>query len=190
MTILDFDEVNKYEEFKERLLEMPPSELMDSKQDVVKDVTDLLEFAYMLGFSRASEELGVVADDILELLPSDYDDRMKESVYKDIAGKDFVTRVSEYAELGDAQSIIRVVETDGNRVYNSGGLLGARGIAKFKTWITQNDERVRETHSYLESMTVPYDEDFYTFDGDHAPYPGLFERVENNANCRCTVLFS
>ena len=161
-----------------------------AEREVVKDVADLLEFAYMLGFSRASEELGVMAEDLLDILPKDYDDRMMESVYRDIAGKNFIDRVTEYAEMGNPADILRVLETDGNRVYNAGGLLGARGKASYKTWLTQLDDRVRETHDYLEAVTVPIDEDFYTFDGDHAPMPGMFENVANNANCRCTLLFS
>ena len=57
-----------------------------------------------------------------------------------------------------------------------------------KTWGTMLDESVRETHSYLESVSVPLEEEFFTFDGDHAPYPGLFQKAENNVNCRCFVI--
>jgi hypothetical protein len=49
------------------------------------------------------------------------------------------------------------------------------------------DEKVRDTHKYLEGMTVALDEEFYTYDGDHAPAPHGFTKVENNANCRCVV---
>ena len=62
--------------------------------------------------------------------------------------------------------------------------------AKRKTWATMLDDRVRETHEYLEGQTVGMDDDFYTYDGDHAPAPGLFELAENNVNCRCELLFS
>lgn len=253
MTILDFDELNSFAEFKDKLTAMPVSEVMEKKNEIRDEVGWLLEFAYMLGFDRASEELGVLAEDFVpylptdyvgaigsrngaigssdstktgsystsggttnggfstsrgsdsssggrnstsgkktlsDILPKDYDQRMRESVYREIEGKNFADRVIEHAEMGDKNAILRVVETDGNRVYNSGGLLGARGKAKFKTWETQLDDRVRETHDYLQSVTVPIDEDFYTFDGDHAPQPGMFERVESNAGCRCYLTFS
>ena len=216
MTILDFDELNSFREFREELLSMKPSEIMDQKERLRDEVEWLLEFAYMLGFDRAREELGVIAEDlqpflpsdyvtptstsltpnvsslepIVPTLPSDYNERMTETVNKEIAGKTFADRVLEHAEKGDAQAILRVAETDGNRVYNSGGLLGARGEATTKTWETMQDDRVRETHDYLQSMTVPIDEDFYTYDGDHAPCPGGFEDVNNNANCRCWLSFS
>lgn len=216
MTILDFDELNSFREFREELLSMKPSEIMDQKFRLRDEVEWLLEFAYMLGFDRAREELGVIAEDLQPFLPSDYvtptstsltpnvsslepivptlpidyDQRMSEAVNKEIAGKTFADRVLEHAEKGDAQAILRVAETDGNRVYNSGGLLGARGEATTKTWETMQDDRVRETHDYLKSMTVPIDEDFYTYDGDHASCPCGFENVENNANCRCWLTFS
>ena len=56
-----------------------------------------------------------------------------------------------------------------------------------KRWQTMMDDRVRDTHSYLEGMEVPYNEDFWTYDSDHAPAPGMFNRPENNINCRCVV---
>lgn len=223
MTIFDFDELNSFKEFREELLSMKPSEVMDQKERIRDRVGWLLEFVYMLGFDRAKEELGSIAEDLepflptdyrdtptgyisdtpggytemtttnggkpSENLPKDYDQRMQEAVWKEIKGKNFSDRVLEHAEMGDKEAILKVVETDGNRVYNSGGLLGARGKAKFKTWETMMDDRVRETHDYLQSVTVPIDEDFYTFDGDHAPQPGGFENVENNANCRCFLSF-
>lgn len=212
MTILDFDELNSFREFREELLSMKPSEIMDQKFRLRDEVEWLLEFAYMLGFDRAREELGVIAEDLQPFLPSDYlnpigsrneagssvglslpsdyDQRMTETVNKEIKGKTFSDRVLEHAELGDAQAILRVAETDGNRVYNSGGLLGARGEATTKTWETMQDDRVRETHDYLQSMTVPIDEDFYTFDGDHAPCPGEFENPANSVGCRCWLSFN
>jgi hypothetical protein len=52
------------------------------------------------------------------------------------------------------------------------------------------DEKVRDTHQYLEGMTVGIEEDFWTYDNDHASAPGLFEFAENNVNCRCELLFS
>lgn len=217
MTILNFDELNSFQTFKEMLVTMPPSRVMEEKERIRDEVEWLLEFAYMLGFDRASEELGVIAEDLTpflpadyadeptdssntptgntpsrsveDILPKDYDQRMHETVWKDIKGKNFSDRVLEHAEMGDKEAILRVVETDGNRVYNSGGLLGARGIAKTKTWETMMDDRVREQHSYLQSVTVPIDEDFYTYDGDHAPQPGGFEDPALNINCRCFLSF-
>jgi hypothetical protein len=49
------------------------------------------------------------------------------------------------------------------------------------------DDRVRDTHDYLEGMVVPFSSRFYTYDGDSADYPGGFTLPENNIGCRCVV---
>ena len=56
-----------------------------------------------------------------------------------------------------------------------------------KKWQTMEDDRVRDTHDYLQGVVVDRDERFYTFDGDSARYPGDFGLPENNVNCRCYV---
>lgn len=112
------------------------------------------------------------------------------SIFRKFDGKDFTDRVREYAELGNANEILRVVETDGNRVYNTGGVEGARKSgATSKTWRTMKDDRVRDTHDYLEGVTVGIDEKFFTYDGDSARYPGDFEAPQNSIGCRCWLEF-
>ena len=202
MTILDFDQLNKYTDLKARLLSMPPSEIMEKKEEIRDEVWGLLEYAYMLGYSLASTEMGVIADWFIPFLPDDYmdaqpnaevklnEEQKDETIYKQIDGKDFSQRVMEHAEKGDAQSIIRVMETDGNRVYNTAGNLGAKASgATSKTWNTMMDERVRDTHDPLEGVTVPIDGKFVTWDGDEADAPCGFTRPENSINCRCWLTF-
>lgn len=232
MQILDFDNINKYQEVRTWLMNQTPSQLMEKKVQAVNVVWDLLEYLYMLGFTSAKEEVGEIAEYAKPFLPDDYVDgqngavergtstsgeaRLNESsssspsnipsstdsltaeqqkvadmsIFRKFDGKDFTDRVREYAELGSANEILRVVETDGNRVYNTGGVEGARSVgATSKTWRTMLDDRVRDTHDYLEGITVGIDEKFYTYDGDSARYPGDFEMPENSINCRCFLEF-
>ena len=49
------------------------------------------------------------------------------------------------------------------------------------------DERVRDTHSPLEGITVGLNDLFYTWDGDAAMAPGGFTLPQNNVNCRCWI---
>lgn len=202
MTILDFDQLNKFTDFREWLTSMQPSEVMEKKNEIRDGVWDLLEYAYMLGYSLASTELGVIADWFIPFLPDDYmdaqpnadvemsEEEKDETIYRKIDGKDFSQRVIEHAEQGDIPSILRVVETDGNRVYNTAGTNGARQAgATTKTWNTMMDDRVRDTHDYLEGMTVGIDEKFVTYDGDSADAPCGFSNVANNASCRCVLSF-
>ena len=59
-----------------------------------------------------------------------------------------------------------------------------------KTWVTMADDRVRDTHDYLEGMSVPINERFFTFDNDYGRYPGDFQLPQNNINCRCRISLS
>lgn len=198
MTILEFDEIEKYQEAREWIVSMTPSQLMEKKREVTDVVWDLLTYLYMLGYNTATEEVGQqIAEDVKPFLPIDYDDLSDEqkqvadeAIYKKFDNKNFIDRVSEYAELGEASNIIRVVETDGNRVYNYGGLNGAKDNgAKFKTWNTMEDFKVRDSHDALAGITVPLDDKFVTYDGDEAMIPGGFETPQNNVNCRCWLTF-
>ena len=89
--------------------------------------------------------------------------------------------------------LVALVESEYHRVYNAAEQDGATdyvnndGFGVTKNWITVKDADVRETHKYLEGQSVALEEEFFTFDGDHAPYPGKFTRAENNVNCRCIV---
>lgn len=59
-----------------------------------------------------------------------------------------------------------------------------------KTWQTQKDERVRDTHRFLQGVTIPTDQRFWTIDGDSALTPGGFLTAQNNVNCRCVLVYS
>ena len=130
-----------------------------------------------------------------ENLSSNYeptvDDVMK-VVDAKVAGKTWRERVEDYfSNGGTGADLARIADTEMHRIANTAALKTAqRAGAKTKTWATMLDDRVRETHDYLEGMTVGIDEDFYTYDGDHAPAPGGFALAENNVNCRCELVFS
>lgn len=89
-----------------------------------------------------------------------------------------------------------LLESEYHRVFNDASSDTAKKIEKklgkkgTKTWATMRDDRVRDTHEYLEGQTVSIDEKFYTFDGDSAYAPGGFSTAENNANCRCVLKFN
>lgn len=210
MQILDFDNINKYTEFKTWLTSLSPSQVMEKKQEIRDGVWDLLEYAYVLGFKDARDELGVVADGFERFLPDDYKDeptvkseathrgsyipkdfveQKDASIYKKFGDEDFSQRVIKYAELGDVSSIVRVAETDGHRVYNDGGYEGAKDFATSKTWETMMDDKVRDPHWELEGVTVGMD-DFFEIDGAKAKYPGDFGVPELDINCRCTISYN
>lgn len=185
--ILPYDELNNIQSrLEEESFSITSSDGKPGKRfdaDACIDIVlDALIMAYVYGVDYANETLGT------EIPPTK--EEMREAIYKKIADKDFEQRVREYAENGQLPEIMRVVETDMTRVFNEGSLNTAtQAGAQTKTWITMNDDRVRDSHSYLEGMTVPLNAEFYTFDGDHASAPGGFSMAENNVNCRCVLAF-
>ena len=155
---------------------------------ITDDILSFLINAYTLGIRNA----GIMLDSDLSVNV----DKMEDAIFLVIEGKTFADRVADHVGGNDLGGLQNLVESEFHRVYNAavqdGGNEyvdnGTFGVTK--TWYTMKDDRVRETHQYLEGQSVPLEEEFFTFDGDHAPYPGRFIRVENNANCRCIVLLT
>lgn len=152
-----------------------------SPDDAEDEILDLLIMAYVFGVQSASDSLGmdITADP----------DKMRESIYKRIADKDFAQRAREAAERGDTADLALIAETDAHRVYSEAVVEAGRASGRpvKKRWETMQDSRVRETHDYLQSMVVDLNDEFYTFDGDHALGPGGFQLAENNCGCRCVL---
>ena len=194
-----------------------PEERKRRKRDRIDEILEMLIMAYMFGNESANTML--FGTDVVDTLDPEQPNRpvridvddMNKSVFKDIAGKDWEQRVSEYydSDSGTVDDVIRVVDTDMNRIYNDSVLdVGEKANAGrvewsnedlpapdtknrvMKTWVTMADDRVRDTHDYLEGMTVPVDGRFWTFDSDYARYPGDFQLPQNNINCRCRISLS
>lgn len=147
-------------------------------------IFDLMVIYYAFGCEDAKEEIGKISDKPIELNPIP----PMEEIYRQYDGKDFTDRVAEE----EIEGIIRVADTEVRRMYN----LGSYGTALKselnlnKTWVTANDLKVRDTHWYLEGVTLPINEKFVTYDGDEAMYPHGFNTAGNNANCRCILTYS
>ena len=180
-SILPLDELNRLET---TLREMFPNGLVEEDlEDVIDLMLDLFLLAYATGNEAVSEALGFPYE------PS-YD-KVMETVDRNIAGETWRDRVKEwFSNNGTVDDLIRIADTEMHRDANEAALNTAKEAgAKYKTWMTMLDDRVRDTHFPLQSVRVPIDADFYTFDGDKAQAPGMFERAENNVNCRCELRF-
>ena len=182
-SVLPFDELNR---FADQIRQRYGKEKLKSEdaEDIIDELLDLFLLAYALGNEVTNENLSYnyqpTVDEALEVVDAK------------VAGKTWRERTEDYfANGGNVDDIVRIVETETHRIANTSALNTARkaGATK-KTWVTMLDDRVRETHDYLEGVSVPIDEDFYTYDGDHASAPGLFDLAENNVNCRCELIFS
>lgn len=182
-SILPMDELNRLDaEIRERFGNN--SLQKRDEEDIIDELLDLFLLAYAMGNSVTNDNLSS------NYAPS-VDDVMK-VVDAEVAGKTWRERVEDYfANGGTGEDLARIADTEAHRIANTAALDTARYAgARYKTWATMLDDRVRDTHDYLEGETVNIDDDFYTYDGDHASAPGLFELAENNVNCRCELLFS
>ena len=182
-SILPMDELNRVDtEIRERFGNTKLEKR--DEEDVIDMLLDLFLLAYATGRSVTNENLSSNYNPSL--------DEIMKVVDAEVAGKTWRQRVEDYfSSGGTGEDLARIADTEMHRIANTAALDTAKFAgAKRKTWATMLDDRVRETHEYLEGQTVGMDDDFYTYDGDHAPAPGLFELAENNVNCRCELLFS
>lgn len=187
MVAMPFDEVNKFSD--DVTIHFDADGKIRSKQDeedIIDELLDLYLLAYFSGVEAANSDIHT------NIAPSEKE--VLEIIDEPIAGETWRERVHNYFESGgNVYDIRRIAETDATRIYNTAVLDVADratpsvGSTTYKRWVTMQDDKVRETHDYLEGVAVPYDADFYTFDGDHARAPGLFALPENNINCRCTI---
>ena len=145
---------------------------------------DCLEDAYIEGF--ASAEYMLQQEEDIE------DDLLFFALEKEYDGESIYTKFDNYYEQNDAEKLKVLVESEFHRVYSQGGLdmAEATGRDVYKTWQIMQDDRVRETHDYLEGMTIPVREKFKTLDMDEADAPGGFTLPENNVNCRCWLSYT
>ena len=185
-SILPMDELNRVDsEIRERFGDesLQKRDKRD-EEDIIDELLDLFLLAYAMGNSVTNDSLSSnyepTVDDVIKVVDAK------------VAGKTWRERVEDYfSSGGTGADIARIADTEMHRIANTAALDTAkRAGATSKTWVTMADERVRDSHQYLESVTVGIDDDFYTYDGDHASAPGLFELAENNVNCRCELLFS
>lgn len=153
-------------------------------EDIIDDLLDILFLSIANGVISINDAFGA------DYVPSA--EKIESILYKKIDGKTWEERVRDWYENGGTSAdIVRIAETESHRVGNEIAFEAAKAVgATRKTWFTMLDDRVRETHDFLESVTVAINDDFYSFDGDHAPYPGAFEKAENNCGCRCEIQYS
>lgn len=183
--ILPYDELDEVRSrLEEEASETSPSGV--KKYDPKKAceiVLDYLTFCYSCGVRNANEMMNTSY--VAQF------DELNAAVTKRIEGKNYIDRVTEYAEQGDMFGIMLVAETDATRVMNTAAdTTAVKGGARYKTWQTMEDDRVRSTHAFIQGMQVGINDLFVTYDGDSARFPGDFGFVENNANCRCYLSYS
>lgn len=184
-SILPFDELNALKVRIRRHFDETTGRIKSRKdcEDILDELLDLYLLAYAEAVDAINSQFGTGVEPTAQ--------EIQEVVFKRIDGATWQDRVLEwYMQGGTITEIMRIAETELHRIGNTAAYNTAVSAgATTKKWLTMLDERVRDTHVYLESVSVPIDAEFYTYDGDHAQAPGLFERPENNINCRCELAY-
>lgn len=194
--------VQTYKKYKDKFFEISVEYVIEQMVDFF---VQILVTAYVTGYQTISFN---DEDAVIEIA------EMQNVLYADIAGKTFADRVREdilldymtgknssevnsssSANSADASNkLATIAETEFHRIFNTGAYVSAGKAVKAgkhveKFWNTMDDDKVRATHEYLEDEGVPYDAEFYTFDGDSARFPGDFTNAKNNVGCRCWLTY-
>ena len=182
--IASFDELNKMLTAS-YMNAIESSESLERRAEMIRDdIVSYLILGYRMGVEDTAANLGVSA--------SVDPDFLETALFLTIEGKTLFDRIWDDVVSGSMGALQAVVETEYHRMYNAGAYDTAAAYDYMDiigTWSTMRDEKVRDTHDYLEGKQVALGERFYTYDGDSARYPGDFSKAENNVNCRCAVIW-
>ena len=184
------------------------------REGILDSVLDLLILSYLYGNEAANTMLGTeeaVDTERLdkavteEIAGETWIQRINEYITNGTA-EDVIRVIETDSHRIYNEAIYAVGETVGEKVSDEeSSPVGAQAILPgpngssvparpkgvvYKTWETMMDDRVRDTHQYLEGTTIPFDEYFYTYDGDSALRPGDFAYPENDIGCRCRLRLS
>lgn len=192
--ILPFDELNNLRTEIERRFTIvettdgePPRERIRSEKDLY-DIIDMMLDLFLLAYEKGVDEVNrQFGTDFRPTL-----DEIESTIDKPIKGATWVDRMwAWYKADGTVEDIMRIAETEAHRDGNTAADTTAKKAgATTKTWLTMEDDKVRDTHFYLQSVTVGIDDRFYAYDGDSALFPGDFMDASNNANCRCEIRYA
>ena len=157
----------------EKITETTPTE------EIEDSLLDLLIMAYVFGTDDVSKSLNE------EIKPDT--DKMNKSVYKKIEGKTWVERIREATTQEELE---RIFVTESHRCFLDGQWDSAKGRATHKTWHTQEDDKVRDSHWYLDGLKVGLNDYFYTLNGDRTLRPLGFDIPSEDINCRCYLEYT
>lgn len=181
--IFPFDEINALKQRLESHFQNGKIKSKKDVEDIIDELLDLYLLAYANGTRAINEQFKT------DVQPSA--EELEKVLYRKVDGKTWEKRVWDwFDEGGTIADIVRIAETEAHRIGNEAADSAAGKVgATTKTWQTMLDDKVRDTHSYLQSISVPVNGRFYTYDGDSARFPGDFSTPENNCNCRCELIY-
>lgn len=183
MDLVPFDELNRVESGLSIHFENGVIRSRQDAEDIIDELLDLFLLSYATGTEATNLELSAriepTTDDVFRVIDAEID------------GKTWRQRVMDYYENGGSEfDIRRIAETESHRDANAAAYETAvKAGATTKTWNTMRDDRVRDTHQYLNGVSAPIDGEFYSFRGGSTLYPGQWGLAEEDCNCRCWLSY-
>ncbi len=191
----------------------PPGSLIDSEElaaDTERKTASGHRLILAAAGNAAAEPLGISFDisaPASEAVLAQFAGRIQATIADAIAEQVSGATSAGYASGDSVATVARAIRdrtseisrvradmlarSDLNGLANSGSLLMAQvsGASATKTWLSAEDERVRETHAEADGQTVAID-DVFDVGGESAMYPGDPSLSwEEAANCRCTLVY-
>ena len=179
MTILPIDEINALED--KLTIHFNDDGKIKSKQDA-EDIIDELLDLFLLSYAMGVDSVGVEQPPL---------ETVEKTLYERIDGKTWVDRVWDYYDKGGTvYDIARIGATEAHRDANAAAYDAARtaGMTK-KVWHCMMLPTSRDTHVYLDGVTVPIDGSFYSYKGGQTQYPGQWGIAEEDCNCLCWLTY-
>ena len=191
---MKFDELNRLRSFFSKM------KLPQEDKDKRVSLGLLLYDAFFYVFSMMKLELKLKGE-----IDHDYYIRVLDGRLRDVLddNEEYIQRLTE--DVIDAterhldeeyyfseERALLIAQNESNSVYNNIDFVNAIREGKmFKTWITEEDSKVRPAHEDVDLVTIPIQESFFV-GGDMMMYPHdyLNGSAENLINCRCTCEYS
>lgn len=184
MDLVPFDELNRFEAGLTRYFgEDGKIKSREAYEDMLDEMLDLFLLAYANGV--AATNLSLSSDHKPEL------SEVMQTVDAKVVGKTWRERMQEYFDNGGTvEDVVRIAETEAHRDANAGAYDTAKASgATMKVWHTMMDDRVRDSHYWLEGVTAPIDGEFYNWKGERTMYPGQWGIAEEDCGCRCWLTY-
>ncbi|MBO7205141.1 MAG: hypothetical protein J6V08_01840 [Candidatus Methanomethylophilaceae archaeon] len=192
MDVMPFDELNK---FKAAIpIFFNEDGRIKSKADF-DSLLDMLEDLFLLSYANGVEltnlSLGSAIEPTAEEVRETIDKKIQGKTWRDRMDGYFPKTVSDSGQAaGTINEVIRIAETEAHRDSNAAAWSTAKKAgATQKIWHTMQDDRVRDSHYYLEGVAAPIDGEFYSFLGNSTQYPGQWGVAEEDVNCRCWLTY-
>ena len=179
MDLMPFDAINRLE--RELPIYFEDGKIR-SKVDY-DDIIDEMFEIFLLSYSHG-----------VQAVNPDYKPTLKEAIETvddEVQGKTWRERMREHFDSGGTiDDVKRIIETEAHRDANTAAYEAAKKAGcTMKTWHTMGDDRVRDSHFWLDGVTIPIDAEFYSFRGGSTMFPGQWGIPEEDVNCRCWLTY-